>query len=76
MRCSLQKRILLKIIYVSDKPDPLENAFDATKTFKELNWKPKYSYLEQLKDFKEEMKLNPYEKLWGKPEDYHLDAKR
>ena len=65
-----------EIIYVSDKPDPLENAFDATKTFRELNWKPQYSYIDQLKDFKKEMELNPYEKLWGKPEDYHLDAKR
>lgn len=65
-----------EIIYVSDKPDPLENAFDVTKTFRELNWKPQYSYIDQLKDFKKEMELNPYEKLWGKPEDYHLDAKR
>lgn len=65
-----------KIIYMKDKPDPLENAFDASKTFKELNWQPKYSYLDQLRDFKKEMAENPYEKLWGKPEDYHLSDKR
>lgn len=41
------------------------------KHFRELNWKPQYSYIDQLKDFKKEMELNPYEKLWGKPEDYH-----
>lgn len=65
-----------KLIYVADKPDPLENAFDASKTFNELNWKPKYSYIDQLKDFKKEMEANPFEKLWGKPEDYHIEDKR
>ena len=65
-----------QITYAPEKPDPLENAFDSSKTFKELNWKPKYSYLDQLKDFKKEMETNPFEKLWGKPEDYHLNDKR
>ncbi len=64
------------ITYVKDKPDPLENAFDATKTFEELNWTPKYSYLDQLRDFKKEMAENPYAKLWGQPEDYHLTDER
>ena len=64
------------ITYVKDKPDPLENAFDISKTVEELHWIPQYSYLDQLRDFKKEMAENPYEKLWGKPEDYHLQDAR
>ncbi len=58
------------IIYVENKPDPLENAFDITKTVSELNFKPKYSYLEQLEDFKKEMDEEPFAQLWGTKEDY------
>jgi len=58
------------IIYVRDKPDPLENAFDITKTVSELNFKPKYSYLEQLEDLKKEMEEEPFAQLWGTKEDY------
>lgn len=58
------------ITYVKDKPDPLENAFDATKTFNELNWKPQYSYLDQLRDFKHEMETEPFAQLWGTKADY------
>ena len=53
-----------EITYVPEKPDPLENAFDASKTFKELNWKPKYSYIDQLRDFKHEMETEPFAKLF------------
>ena len=59
-----------KITYVPDKPDPLENAFDASKTFKDLNWKPKYLYLDQLRDFKHEMETEPFAQLWGTKDDY------
>lgn len=58
------------ITYVKDKPDPLENAFDASKTFDELHWQPQYSYLDQLRDFKHEMETEPFAKLWGTKEDY------
>ena len=59
-----------KIIYVPDKPDPLETAFDISKTVSELHWTPKYSYIEQLKDFKCEMEAEPFAKLWGTKENY------
>lgn len=59
-----------KITYVPDKPDPLENAFDATKTFNELHWKPRYSYLDQLRDFKHEMEIEPFAQLWGTKDNY------
>lgn len=59
-----------EIIYCPEKPDPLENAFDITKTEKELNFHPKYSYIDSLIDFKHEMETEPFEKLWGRKEDY------
>ncbi len=59
-----------KVIYCPEKPDPLQNAFDVTKTFEELNYRPKYSYLDQLRDFKHEMETEPFAKLWGTKEDY------
>jgi nucleoside-diphosphate-sugar epimerase len=63
------------IIYVKDKPDPLENAFDISKIKKDFGYKPMYSYLDQLKDFKKEMEINPFKKLWGEPEDYENNYK-
>ena len=54
------------IIYRPEKPDPLENAFSMEKTFRDLRWKPVYSYLDQLRDFKHEMETEPMAGLWGK----------
>lgn len=62
-----------KIIYCPEKQDPLENAFDISKTVKELNYHPQYSYIEQLKDFKREMEKEPFALLWGRKEDYTID---
>lgn len=59
-----------EVIYCPEKPDPLQNAFDVTKTFSELHYKPKYSYLDQLRDFKHEMETEPFAQLWGTKEDY------
>lgn len=58
------------IKYVPEKPDPLVNAFDISKTISELGYNPQYSYIEQLKDFKAEMEKETFAKLWGKKEDY------
>jgi UDP-glucose 4-epimerase len=62
-----------KITYCPEKPDPLENAFDISKTVRELGYSPKYSYLDQLRDFKHEMETEPFAKLWGTKEDYKRD---
>ena len=59
-----------EVIYCPEKPDPLQNAFDVTKTFSELNYRPKYSYIDQLKDFKHEMETEPSALLWGTKDDY------
>lgn len=58
------------INYLPNMPDPSEFKFDISKTMKDLGYKPQYSYRESLIDMKKEMENNPFEKLWGKEEDY------
>lgn len=60
-----------KKIYCPDKPDALFNHLDITKTVNELGYAPKYSYIDWLKDFKEEMKNERFAKLWGTKCDYY-----
>lgn len=59
-----------EIIYRPEKPDPLENAFSMEKTFRDFKWRPRYSYLDQLRDFKHEMETEPFRQLWGTRDDY------
>ncbi len=59
-----------EIIYCPEKPDPLVSAFDISKTVDELGFKPMYSYIEQLRDFKQDMENEPFALLWGTKEDY------
>lgn len=53
-----------------NKPDALFNHLDITKTINELGYAPKYSYIDWLKDFKKEMEMNRFERLWGTRADY------
>ena len=42
-----------------------------TKTFADFpSYRPKYSYIDQLRDFKKEMEEEPMAQLWGRKEDY------
>ena len=59
-----------KKIYRPDKPDALFNHLDISKTVNELGYTPKYSYIDWLKDFKEEMEEEPFKALWGSRCDY------
>lgn len=60
-----------EIVYCPEKADPLQNAFDMSKTFADFpSYRPKYSYIEQLKDFKKEMEEEPMAQLWGTKDDY------
>lgn len=57
-------------IYRPDKPDALFNHLDISKTISNLGYSPKYSYKDWLIDFKEEERLNRFEKLWGPQNNY------
>jgi len=59
-----------KIIYNPDMPDARQFIHDISKTKEELGYKPNFDYISLLKDFKKEMDLNRFEKLWGSPADY------
>ena len=52
--------------YRPDKPDALFNHLDISKTIDELDYAPKYRYIDWLKDFKEEESMERFAKLWGK----------
>ena len=58
------------VIYVKDKPDPLENAFEITKIKRDFGYEPLYTYIQQLEDFKHDMETEPFAQLWGTKEDY------
>ena len=58
------------IQYLPEMPDPSEFVLDISKTKNELGYQPQYDYISSLIDMKKEMENNPFEKLWGKEEDY------
>jgi UDP-glucose 4-epimerase len=53
--------------YANNEYQTIEYIMDISKTIISLGYKPKYNYLDYLRDFKNEMELNRFEKLWGKP---------
>lgn len=57
-------------IYCPEKPDALFNHLDISKTIKELGYTPKYTYIDSLRDFKEEQEANRFELLWGTRSEY------
>jgi len=59
-----------RIVYKPEMPDARQFVHDISKTKKDLGYKSMFDYHSLLKDFKMEMELNRFEKLWGRPEDY------
>lgn len=58
------------IFYRPDLPNARQFVHDISKTIKDLEYEPMYDYPKLLNDFKLEMELNRFEKLWGQPGDY------
>lgn len=54
-----------QIMYDPSQPDTLQSMLDCSKTAKDLGYKPEYSFIEMMEDFKKEMKEEPFAKLWG-----------
>ena len=59
-----------KIVVREDKPDSPTYLLDISKTIVQLGYEPKYDYMTYLRDLKQEMEANRFEKLWGKESDY------
>ena len=53
------------LVYDMDKPNSVEYVFDMRKVEKNLGYVSQYDYLSYLEDFKKEMYLQRFEKLWG-----------
>jgi nucleoside-diphosphate-sugar epimerase len=59
-----------KVIYKPDMPSSPQFILDVSKTRTELGYVPQYDYLTYLRDFKEEMRIQRFAKLWGLAADY------
>lgn len=53
------------ISYAPEKPDTLQSMLDWSKTQKELGYNPEYDFISMMRDFKQEMAIEPFAKLWG-----------
>jgi UDP-glucose 4-epimerase len=53
-----------EIIYCPDKPNARSYQMDISKAERDLGYKPQYSYLDYLKDFKKEMELDRFAELY------------
>lgn len=53
------------ITYAPNMPSSNEYIFDISKTQRILGYVPRYSYMDYLRDFKQEMLEQRYRKLWG-----------
>lgn len=60
-------------IYKPEKSNSLLAKLDISKTEKELGYIQKYTYIDSLVDFKNEMLTEPFAQLWGRKEDFFLD---
>lgn len=63
------------IKYCPEKKNSTQFLLDITKTKEELGYNPQYNFHDYLVDFKSEMMLQPFEKIWGRESDY-IDIKK
>lgn len=54
-----------ELILRPEMPNSRQFIHDISKTVKDLNYTPAYNYIDLLEDFKKEMELNRFAKLWG-----------
>ena len=59
-----------KKVFYPDKPNTPQNLLDSSKTYRVINWKPRYSWVNACLDMKREMDAEPLALLWGKSSDF------
>ena len=59
-----------EIIPCPEKKDCQQFVLDISKTCKELGYVPRYTWKDYLLDFKNDMKNQPFAKLWGYESDF------
>lgn len=60
-----------EIVYRPEKRNATQFVLDITKTCSELGYIPQYSWLDYLKDFKDDMQKQPFAKLLGTEDEYY-----
>lgn len=58
------------IIYCPEKKSSQQFVLDIRKTMAQLKYTPQYNWKEYLLDFKKDMEVQPFKKLWGESKDY------
>lgn len=59
-----------ELIYCPTKPNGTQFVLDIRKTINELGYTPRYSWKDYLFDFKENMRSQPFAKIWGTESQY------
>ena len=54
-----------RILYAPNRPDAPQYIFDIGNARKDLGYKPRYNYIDYLKDFRKEMEQQRFRLLWG-----------
>ncbi len=60
----------INVTYDPTKPNGTQFVLDYSKTTKELGYQPKYTWKSYLQEFKKEMEVQRFAKLWGREENY------
>ena len=58
------------IIFRADMPDSPQYIMDVEKTIVELGYNVEYNHVAMVNDYKKEMELNRFERIWGKSVDF------
>lgn len=59
-----------KIVFAPEKPSSPQFVLSIEKAKRELGYEPKFNFHDMMVDFKKDMESNPFEAIWGKPDDY------
>ena len=60
-----EKNNISEVVYKPEMPDSRQFIHDISKTKSDLGYEPKYDYMNLLLDFKNEMQINRFAKLWS-----------
>lgn len=61
------------IIFKPNNTSSPQFVLDISKAVKDLGYAPIYGFRDMMVDFKKEMELEPFSKLWGEAKDYLMD---
>lgn len=63
-----------EIVYCPEKQSGTQFVLDIRKTVNELGYEPRFTWKDYLIKFKEDMKTQPFAKIWGREEDFYSET--